>query len=47
MPANLPPQFIQAREKLKTVNQPQEKIKILEEMLSLLPKHKGTEKIQG
>jgi hypothetical protein len=47
MPANLPPQFIEARNRLSTTKDPQKKIKILEEMLSIIPKHKGTEKIQA
>jgi len=47
MPANLPPQYFEAERKLKTARTPQEKIAILEELLSLVPKHKGTEKLQA
>jgi uncharacterized protein len=47
MPANLPPQYIAAEQKLKTARDPEEKIAILEEMWSLLPRHKGTDKIQA
>ncbi|MCX6339889.1 MAG: 50S ribosome-binding GTPase [Candidatus Aureabacteria bacterium] len=47
MPANLPPQYIAAEQKLKAARDPEEKIAILEEMWSLLPKHKGTDKIQA
>jgi ribosome-interacting GTPase 1 len=47
MPANLPPQYIAAEQKLKTAKDPEEKIAILEEMWGLLPKHKGTDKIQA
>jgi len=47
MPANLTPQYIEAERKLKTAKTPQEKIAILEEMLALIPKHKGTEKLQA
>jgi ribosome-interacting GTPase 1 len=47
MPANLTPQYIEAEKKLRTAKTPQEKIEILEEMLALIPKHKGTEKLQA
>lgn len=47
MPANLPPQYFEAEKKLKTAKTPQEKTQILEELLSLVPKHKGTEKLQA
>ncbi|MFQ5721100.1 MAG: GTPase [Candidatus Aminicenantales bacterium] len=47
MPANLPPQYFETERKLKTVKAPLEKIAILEELLSLVPKHKGTEKLQA
>lgn len=47
MPANLPPQYFETERKLRTAKTSQEKIKILEELLSLVPKHKGTEKLQA
>ena len=47
MPANLPPQYVAAEKNLKKTKDPGEKIAILEEMWSLLPKHKGTDKIQA
>ena len=47
MPANLPPQYFETERKLKTAKTPQEKVIILEELLSLVPKHKGTEKLQA
>lgn len=47
MPANLPPQYIAAEQKLKTAKSAEEKIAVLEEMWALLPKHKGTDKIQA
>ena len=46
MPANLPPQFFNLSAKLKEAKTSQEKISILEEMLAICPKHKGTEKVQ-
>ena len=47
MPANLPPQYFETEKKLKTAKTSQEKIAILEELLSIVPKHKGTEKLQA
>ncbi len=47
MPANLPPQYFETEKKLKTAKTPEEKISILEELLSIVPKHKGTEKLQA
>ncbi len=47
MPANLTPQYLEAERKLKTARTPQEKIEVLEEMLAVIPKHKGTEKLQA
>jgi ribosome-interacting GTPase 1 len=47
MPANLPPQYFETERKLKTAKTTQEKIKIYEELLSIVPKHKGTEKLQA
>ena len=47
MPANLTPQYLEAEKKLKTAKTPQEKIEVLEEMLAVIPKHKGTEKLQA
>jgi len=47
MPANLPPQYKEAEAKLKSAKTPQEKIRIYEELLALMPKHKGTEKLQA
>jgi hypothetical protein len=45
MPANLTPQYMEAEKKLRTARTPEEKIEILEELLRLIPKHKGTEKM--
>jgi len=47
MPANLTPQYIEAERKFREAKNPQEKIKFLEEMMALIPKHKGTEKMQA
>jgi hypothetical protein len=47
MPANLTPEYFEVERKLKTAKTPQEKISIYEELLSVIPKHKGTEKLQA
>lgn len=47
MPANLPPQYFETERKLRTTKSPLEKISILEELLAIVPKHKGTEKLQA
>lgn len=47
MPANLPPQYLEAERRYRQAKQPPERIRALEEMLALIPKHKGTEKLQA
>lgn len=47
MPANLPPQYFEKEKELKKAKTPQEKIAILEDLLAIVPKHKGTEKLQA
>ncbi len=47
MPANLTPQYMAADKKFKEATTPQHKLEALEEMLSTIPKHKGTEKMQA
>lgn len=47
MPANLTPQYYEAEENYKKATTFEEKIAALEEMLAVIPKHKGTEKIQA
>lgn len=47
MPANLTPQYYEAEEAFKRAATTEEKIAALEEMLAVIPKHKGTEKLQA
>jgi small GTP-binding protein len=47
MPANLTPQYMDAEKRFKQAETVQEKIAALEEMMSTIPKHKGTEKLQA
>ncbi|MEW6357200.1 MAG: GTPase [Planctomycetota bacterium] len=47
MPANLTPQFIKAREEYQKAVSSEDKLECLKNMMALIPKHKGTEKLQG
>jgi ribosome-interacting GTPase 1 len=47
MPANVTPQYRAAEDKLRSAKSIEEKRAALEEMLSTIPKHKGTEKMQA
>lgn len=47
MPANLTPQYRRAEEAFRQARSGPERIEALEEMLRVIPKHKGTEHIQG
>jgi ribosome-interacting GTPase 1 len=47
VPANLTPEFLKARERFRAAQTPEEKLNALEEMLSTIPKHKGTDKMQA
>lgn len=47
MPANLTPQYFDAEKKYREAKTTQEKLMCLQEMLAVIPKHKGTEKIQA
>jgi len=47
MPANLTPQYFKAEQLYKTAATNEEKILALEQMLAVMPKHKGTEHLQA
>ena len=47
MPANLPPDYFAAEKRYREAGTPQEKVEILREMLAIMPKHKGTDHLQG
>jgi ribosome-interacting GTPase 1 len=47
MPANLPPAYHEAEQRFRAAKTTEEKVAALEEMLRLIPKHKGTEKLQA
>ena len=47
MPANLPPTYHEAEERYRAASTAEDKIAALEEMLRIMPKHKGTDKLQA
>lgn len=47
MPTNLPPKYFDVEKKYKSATDPTEKIALVEEMLAIIPKHKGTEKLRA
>ncbi len=47
MPANLTPQYKEAEERFKAAEAVSDKIEALREMMAVIPKHKGTEKLQA
>jgi ribosome-interacting GTPase 1 len=47
MPANLPPDYFEAEKRFREAKTPREKIACLEAMLTIMPKHKGTDKLRA
>src|SRR5215831_19376315 len=47
MPANLPPQYLKVEEEYRKASTPEKRLETLRELFRLLPKHKGTEKLQS
>lgn len=47
MPANLTPQYLEVEKNFRAAKTPQEKIAWLEEMLAVMPKHKGTDHLRA
>ena len=47
MPANLPPQYSKAEDQYRAAATPADRLEALRVMFRLLPKHKGTEKLQS
>ncbi|MFC1533284.1 TGS domain-containing protein [Thermodesulfobacteriota bacterium] len=47
MPANLPPNYFEAEKRFREAKKPEDKISALEEMLTIMPKHKGTDKLRA
>ena len=47
MPTNLPPDYYEAEKRYREAKSPAEKIACLEEMMTIIPKHKGTDKLRA
>ncbi len=47
MPANLPPEYFEVERRYREAKTPVEKIRGLEKMLAIIPKHKGTDKLRA
>ena len=47
MPTNLPAEYYEAEEKYKAAASPEERVRLLEELISTVPKHKGTDKLRA
>jgi len=47
MPTNLPPDYFKAEDEFRKAKTPEEKLLALEKMMAIMPKHKGTEKLQA
>ncbi|MHC4547793.1 MAG: GTPase [Planctomycetota bacterium] len=47
MPANLTPQYFKAQQRYRAASEPREQLAALQEMLRVIPKHKGTEHLQA
>jgi small GTP-binding protein len=47
MPANLPPHYYELEREFKDERDPVEKLRLAKELLALMPKHKGTDKLQA
>jgi hypothetical protein len=47
MPANLPPEYFEAERRYRAAKMPADKIACLEELLTITPKHKGTDKMRA
>lgn len=47
MPANLPPQYFEVEKRYREARSASDKLRYLEEMPAIMPKHKGTEKLKA
>ena len=47
MPANLPPAYLEAEKRYREAKTPEAKVEVIEEMLTIVPKHKGTDKLRA
>jgi len=47
MPTNVPPDYFKAEDEFRKAKTPEDKLAALEKMMAIMPKHKGTEKLQA
>lgn len=47
VPTNLPPHYFEVEKRYRSASTTQEKIRAIEEMLRIMPKHKGTDRLHG
>lgn len=47
MPANLPPPYFEAEKRYREAKTAEDKLEALEQMLTIMPKHKGTDKLRA
>jgi ribosome-interacting GTPase 1 len=47
MPANLPPQYYELEREFRNERDPREKLRLAQELLRIMPKHKGTDHLQA
>jgi small GTP-binding protein len=47
MPTNLPAEYYEVEERYKAAASPDERVRLLEELISTVPKHKGTDKLRA
>jgi uncharacterized protein len=47
MPTNLPPEYYAVEERYKATQTPEEQVVLLEELISTIPKHKGTDHLRA
>jgi ribosome-interacting GTPase 1 len=47
VPANLPPEYFEVEKRYRQAKTPTEKIEALEQILAVIPKHKGTDKLRA
>ena len=47
MPANLPPQYYELEREFRAEKDPREKLRLAQELMAMMPKHKGTDKLQA
>jgi ribosome-interacting GTPase 1 len=47
MPTNLPPEYFEVEKRYRSATSAEEKIICIQDMLSVIPKHKGTDKLRG